>query len=207
MTSREWIDAISDLQAIAQTGLQYGKDPYDRERYQNIRDIAAKMMAAAADLPLPVVKDLFCKDSGYPTPKVDTRGAVFDETGRILLVHEANGTWSLPGGWCDYNLSPMDNTVKEIREEAGLTVSCERVIAVQQREKHNQPRYPFTVVKIFYLCRAQGGSFAKNLETTESRYFSREELPENMAGEKCTKEQVLLCFAFYDHPDQPTQFD
>ncbi len=97
MTVQEWIDAIADLQAIAQTGLQYGKDAYDRERYGRIREISARMMADVADLPLPAVEKLFCADSGYPTPKVDTRGAVFDEDGRILLTHEANDTWSLPG--------------------------------------------------------------------------------------------------------------
>ncbi len=76
----------------------------------------------------------------------------------------------------------MDNTVKEVREEAGLSVTCERVIAVQQREKHNEPRYPYTVVKIFYLCKALGGRFEKNLETTEIRYFSRGELPLNLTN-------------------------
>ena len=104
----------AELQSLAQAGLFYGKDVYDRERYARIRDIAAEIMAMKTELPLGTVKDLFCSDYGYQTPKVDTRAAIFRDN-KILLVHEKNGTWSLPGGWCEFNMSPAENAVKEVR--------------------------------------------------------------------------------------------
>ena len=100
------------LQSHAQAGLYYSKDPFDLERYRQIREIAAEMMAERTGLPAEKITSLFCGDVGYQTPKVDTRAAVFQD-GRILLVRERNGAWALPGGWCEYNRSPAENAVKE----------------------------------------------------------------------------------------------
>ena len=194
-----------ELQSLAQAGLFYGKDVYDKERYQRIREIAAEMMAERTDLPAEKIAGLFCNDVGYQTPKVDTRAAIFKD-GKILLVREMDGNWSVPGGWCDLDQSPMENTVKEVKEEAGLEVSVCSVIAVQDRDKHNEPPYAYGVVKIFYLCQALGGSFSPNSETTETRYFAEEELP-NLAEEKCSREQIKMCFEAYRSPEWKTQFD
>ena len=109
--NKQWIDLIVELQGLAQAGLTYGKDVYDKERYERIRDISAEMMAELSGVPVEKVKDLFCNETGYQTPKIDTRAAIFEE-GKILLVHENNGTWSLPGGWCDVNVSVTENTIK-----------------------------------------------------------------------------------------------
>lgn len=194
-----------ELQSLAQAGLFYGRDAFDRERYQRIREIAAEMLAARTDIPLEKLTGLFCGDTGYQTPKVDTRAAIFRD-GKLLLVRENSGRWSMPGGWCEYDLSPAENTVKEAKEEAGLDVAVQRVISVQDRDKHNQPPYAYGVVKIFYQCEVLGGSFARNLETSESRYFSPEELPP-LAEEKCSEEQVRMCFAAYGDDNWRVQFD
>ncbi len=198
----EW---AKELQSLAQAGLFYGKDKFDRERYQRIREISAEMMAHRTGLPAGRVQDLFCNETGYQTPKVDTRAAIFHE-GKILLVQEKDGNWSLPGGWCEYNLSPAESTVKEAREEAGLDVAVQRLIAVQDREKHNQPPYAYGVVKIFYLCKPLGGSFAPNLETIQSGYFALEELPP-LAEAKCTEEQIRMCFQAYRAEHWRVPFD
>ncbi|WP_295737478.1 NUDIX hydrolase [uncultured Oscillibacter sp.] len=190
-----WLDWAVELQALAQAGLHYGKDPFDIERFQRIRDIAAEMLARGTDLPLETVTDLFCCESGYQTPKLDTRAAVF-QNGRILLVRENDGRWSLPGGWVDVNVSVGENTAKEVREEAGLEVIPRRVIAVQDREKHNRPVYAWKICKVFVLCALVGGEFRPNSETTASGYFSLEDLPP-LAEEKTTAEQVRMCFEAY----------
>lgn len=188
-----WLDWVMEIQSLAQAGLTYGRDPYDLERYARLRDIAAEMVAHQTELPFDRVKDLFCNETGYQTPKVDTRAAVFDK-GRLLLVRERDGRWSLPGGWCDVNLSVGENAVKETLEEAGLRVRAERLIAVQDRNRHNPPPYPYGVVKVFLLCAPLGGAFIPNSETTERRYFGRDELPEALSVEKNTKAQILMCF-------------
>ena len=198
------LEFARELQALAQTGLYYCKDKFCHERYERIREIAAQMLAEHTDLPLEKVKDLFCGDVGYQTPKVDTRAAIFRD-GKILLVREESG-WSLPGGWCEVNLSPAENVVKEVREEAGLDCVVEKIIAVQDRAKHNRPLYIFNVVKIFYLCKARGGEFVPNIETTAREYFSEDDLPK-MDVARCTVEQVKLCFEAARADFWETQFD
>ena len=197
----EW---AKELQSLAQAGLFYGHDIYDKERYQRIREIAAEMMLMKTNVSAEKISGLFCGDVGYQTPKVDTRAAIFQD-GKILLVCE-KGKWSLPGGWCEFNLSPADNTLKEVKEEAGLDVAISRVIAVQDRDKHNPPPYAYSVVKIFYLCEMLGGSFTKNIETSESRYFLLEELPP-LAEEKCNEEQIRMCFDACQSENWIVQFD
>lgn len=202
---QRWLDWAVELQSLAQAGLTYSKDPYDRERFQRIREIAAEIMSHMTDLPLEKVRDLFCNEDGYQTPKLDTRAAIFQE-GNILLVRENTGKWSLPGGWCDVNVSVGENAVKETREEAGLDVKAERIIAIQDRAKHNLPRYPWGVCKVFVECTLLGGTFAENIETTESRWFSEDALPE-LSEEKNTAEQIRMCFAAYRDPNWKTRFD
>ena len=194
------------IQSIAQAGLQYGKDAYDRERYEELRKISAEMMAEKTGFSLEKVYEIFCNETGYQTPKVDTRAAVFVD-GKILLVHENNGTWSLPGGWCDVDRSVSSNTEKEVKEETGLDVSAEKIVAVQDWRKHNVTNYAYGVVKIFVLCKFEGGKFEKNIETTETGFFSREEIPDNLAIEKSSFEQIMMCFDSYVNLSSPTLFD
>lgn len=200
-----WLQWAVELQSLAQAGLFYGENEYDRERYERIREIAAEMISHKSDISLEKVKGLFCNEVGYQTPKLDTRAAIFREE-KILLVKENNGTWSLPGGWVDVNVSAKENVVKEVKEEAGLDVSADFVIAVQDREKHNLPVYAYKVCKIFVMCSVMGGRFEENIETVESRYFGLEELPE-LASEKNTCEQIKMCFDAYHSERWITQFD
>ena len=201
-----WLDLIIELQSLAQAGLTYGKDIYDKERYERIREISAEMMSNIADVPLEKVKGLFCNEIGYQTPKIDTRAAIFKDN-KILLVHENNGKWSLPGGWCDVNISVSENTIKEVKEESGLEVVTKSVIAVQDRAKHNLPVYAYGVCKIFMLCSVVGGEFVENIETTGFDYFAEGDIPE-LATEKNNEEQIKLCFEAYHSMDKwKTVFD
>ena len=199
------LEIARELQALAQTGLYYCNDKFCIERYERVREIAAEMLAERTDLPLEKVKDLFCGDVGYQTPKIDTRAAIFRDD-KILLVQEANGRWTLPGGWCEVNLSPAENVVKEVREEAGLDCVVEKIIAVQDRAKHNRPLYIYGVVKIFYLCKATGGDFVPNIETIGREYFSEDNLPE-FDEPKCNAAQAKLCFKAARAKFWETQFD
>ena len=191
-TMEKWLEWAIELQALAQAGLFYCKDPYELERYQRIREISAEMLARQTDLPVEKVRDLFCNETGYQTPKLDTRAAIFQKD-RVLLVQENTGRWSLPGGWVDVDLSIGENAVKEVWEEAGLEVTADLVIAIHDRKKHNRPVYPYNVCKVFVLCSLIGGSFQPNIETLDSGYFPLNGLPP-LAEEKNTREQIELCF-------------
>lgn len=201
-----WMDLAMRVQSIAQAGLAYGKNEYDLERYEELRDIATQMVAINTDIPVEIVKMHFCNEDGYQTPKVDTRAVIFQD-GKILLVHEKNGTWALPGGWCDVDQSVASNIEKETKEEAGLEVKADQVIAVQDWRKHNKCNLPYGVVKIFVQCNVIGGGFQENIETTEIKYFTKEELPENLAVEKVTKEQIWMCFEAYESESWKTLLD
>ena len=195
----------AELQSLAQAGIFYSKDDYDTERFTRIREIAAEMLAEHTGLSVGKVREIFCTDTGYQTPKIDTRAAIFRD-GKILLVRERNGRWTIPGGWCEFNISPAENVIKEVQEEAGLNAEVIRLIAVQDREKHNTPPYIYGVVKIFFLCRALGGEFHANTETSESRYFAEDDLPE-MDNARCTAEQVRMCFNAAKSDDWTVMFD
>lgn len=192
----KWLKWAIEIQSLSQIGLTYTKDVYDRERYQRLREISAEMLAKKTEVSIEKVKDLFCHETGYQTPKLDTRAAIF-RNNKILLVHENNGTWSLPGGWCDVLESVKSNTEKEVREETGLNVKAVKIISIQDRNKHNKPVYAYGVCKIFVLCEVINGKFVENIETTEIRYFSLQDLPHNLAEEKTNKEQIEMCFKAY----------
>lgn len=202
---KTWMDWAVELQFIAQAGLAYSRDPFDLERFQRIREISAEIMSRKTGLSLEHVKEVFCSETGFQTPKLDTRAAIF-ENDKILLVKEKDGKWSLPGGWVDVNLSIRSNTEKEVREEAGLDVVAERIIALHDRNRHNPPPYAYGICKVFVLCRKTGGSFIPNTETVESRYFAPDELPK-LSLAKNTPEQVLLCFEAYRDKNWNPVFD
>ena len=192
------ISLAMELQSIAQNGLAYTRDAFDKERFERVREISAEIMAMKTELPLEKVKNVFCGEYGYQTPKLDTRAAIFQD-GKILLVKEQ-------GGWCDYNQTAASNTVKEAKEEAGLDVKPVKLIAIQDRNRHNFPQYANPICKIFFLCEVLGGSFQKNIETTESGFFSLDELPA-LNGDKNTLEQIQICFDAAADPDWKVLFD
>lgn len=200
------LELAMEIQGIAQSGLAYCKDVYDKERYERLRQISVEMLAEKTELAAEKIAGIFCNDSGYQTPKVDTRAAIFNGD-KILMVHEKNDTWSLPGGWCDVNQSVASNVVKEVEEETGLKAKAERIIAVHDWRKHNVCNYVYGVVKIFVLCKTEGGSFKENVETSEIKYFAKDELPENLAVEKTTKEQILTCFKASENENFAPELD
>jgi len=202
----KWLDFAIRIQSIAQAGLQYGNDKFDKERYEELRKISAEMLSAKTDISVDKIYGLFCNESGYQTPKLDTRAAVFSQD-KILLVHENNGTWALPGGWCDVDQSVASNTEKEVKEETGFKVTAQKLIALQDWRKHNVTNYAYGVIKAFVLCKYESGSFENNIETTGIGFFKKDELPHSLAVEKSTKEQILMCFESYENPHLPTFFD
>ena len=202
----KWLELAVEIQSLAQSGLTYTNNAYDIERYNRLREIACEMINLKTDLKLDKIKDLFCNETGYQTPKIDTRAVIFKDN-KILLVHENNDTWSIPGGWCDVLESIKSNTEKETKEETGLDVKAKKIIALQDRNKHNQPAYAYGICKIFVLCDIIGGDFIPNIETIEYAYFSLDDLPNNLAIAKTTKEQIAMCFKAYKDPNWQVEFD
>ncbi len=196
MSGFDWLAAIRACQAIAQTGLTFAPPGYDRERYEALETLAAGMMAAIGDGDPAMVAGLFAGQSGYATPKLDVRGAVFRD-GKILLVRETadGGRWTLPGGWCDVGLSPAENVVKEVFEEAGFHVRAERLVAALDRHRAGHHPQPFGACKLFFLCEITGGSATPSAETSEVAFFAEDEIPADLSLDRVLPGQIRRMFA------------
>ena len=192
-SENKWISWAKELQNLSQCALAYCNDKYDIERFKRIREISAEMISEISDQQLDEIKATFCAGTGYQTPKMDTRSAVIRE-GRILLVQEADGKWALPGGWIDYDQTIRSNAMKEVLEEAGMVVEPLRVIALYDHNRRNHTVFPGNICSVYVLCRYISGSFQLNLETVNAAFFAADELPESLAEEKTTKEQIQMCF-------------
>lgn len=206
MNDPPWLDWAKRIQAIGQTGLYYSKDPYDKERYEQIREIAVEMMAYQTGEDPLRVKELLCGEVGYATPKVDVRGVVFQDDS-VLLVQEAmDGKWTLPGGWADVKLSPGENAAKEVREESGYEVRPERLLAIYDRDKHPHPPCPFHIYKLFIECRIIGGEARASLETLDVGFFPVAKLPQ-LSVSRVTEDEIARLYLLAASPGQPAEFD
>jgi ADP-ribose pyrophosphatase YjhB (NUDIX family) len=203
----DWTRWCARLQALAQTGLTFARDPYDVERYKELREIAAQMLAAGAQAELPELRRWLQTDTGYATPKVDVRGVVF-RNGKILLVRErSDGLWTLPGGWADVGESPADNVVREVREETGFETRVTKLLALFDRARHpHEPPFPFHVYKIFLRCEITGGAAQQSSETSEVAFFGEAELPE-LSLTRITPWQIRRMFVHARDESLPTDFD
>jgi ADP-ribose pyrophosphatase YjhB (NUDIX family) len=181
---------VRRLQAIAQSGLTYAKDPYDVERYQQIRRIAAEIAASPSGTTADSIAALFSEASGYATPKLDTRAVVLNEE-KILLVREReDGLWTLPGGWVDVGESPSESVEREVKEESGYAVRAVRLLALWDRDKHPHPPMAFHVYKVIFHCELLGGDpLAASTETEGVDFFPKDALPELSLG-RVTPQQI-----------------
>ena len=201
-----WISIAQRIQAISQTGLAYAQSPYDVERYQELSEIAAAMMAGSEPGAATLAQRLFAAEAGYATPKVDVRGAVF-QNGRLLLVREAeDGGWTFPGGWAEVGQSAAESVEREVREESGYLVKAVRLLACWDRNKHAHPAIPFHAYKLLFLCELTGGAPAASTETTEVGFFAEDGIPP-LSTTRTLIEQVHFAFASVREPAAATAFD
>jgi ADP-ribose pyrophosphatase YjhB (NUDIX family) len=194
----KWLEWATRLQSIAQSGLTFGENQYDLDRYQQIRDLSVEILHEYTDLKHEKIIDLFASETGYQTPKVDIRAAVFKDDKILMVKEKIDGKWSLPGGWADVNTSVSESVVRECREEAGALVKPKRVIAIHHANKQNNFIYPFTIYKIIVECDLLEYCFEENSETLGSGFFSLDNLPE-LSVERNNLDQINLCFEAKKH--------
>jgi ADP-ribose pyrophosphatase YjhB (NUDIX family) len=206
MSIPPWLNWARRLQAIAQSGLTYCKDKFDIQRYEQIRALAAEIMAdGSAQDPVRLQK-LFAQQSGYATPKIDVRVAAFRDN-RILLVRELeDGCWTLPGGWADVGEPPSIAAAREVREESGYDVRITKLAAIFDRDLHGHPPYAFHAYKIFFLAELAGGSPQNSHETADAQFFPEDQLP-LLSLPRVTPSQIAHLFEHFRHPGLPTSFD
>jgi ADP-ribose pyrophosphatase YjhB (NUDIX family) len=196
----QWLTWAKQLQSISSTGLFFAKDPYDQERYEQIADIANNMLSQVADQPIERVESLisdFAK--GYTTPRVDVRGALIQED-KILLVQEgSDGLWTLPGGFADVGVSPTENIVKEIEEEASIRVSADGIYSVRHKAKHDYDPDVRDFYKLFFACSTDSSvePRATGIETVNVGFFALDELPPLSRG-RVIEQDIHNAFDYRD---------
>lgn len=201
-----WLDWIKRLQAIAQTGLAFSENDYDRERYESIRRIAAEIASCSDGMTPEVVETMFCRDDGYATPKVDVRGVVFRDD-KILMVRERlDGLWTMPGGWADVCTTPAENVEREVFEESGYRVRAIKLLAVYDRSRHGHPPIPWHVYKMFFLCELLGGDAKISNETSEVGFFGENEIPP-LSLTRLTPDELARMFEHHRNPELVTDFE
>lgn len=193
--------------AIAQNGLTYAESHFDRERYAQLRQIAAEIMAAQSNTEERKVLILFSGEIGYATPKVDVRGVVFRDGHTLLVKEREDGLWTLPGGWADVNESPSEAVVREVREESGYHTRATKLLAVLDRSRHRHvPPFPYHICKLFMRCELIGGKAATSSETDGVAFCALDGLPA-LSVSRVTESQIRRLFEHDRKPDLPTDFD
>jgi ADP-ribose pyrophosphatase YjhB (NUDIX family) len=201
-----WVEWTQRLAAIAQSGLAFARDPFDIERYEALRELAAEVIADHTGRAAIDIDEFLRQESGYATPKIDVRGVVFAD-GKMLLVRErSDGGWTLPGGWAEVLDSPSSAVEREIREESGYQTRTTQVLAVFDRNRHPHPPQPFHVWKVFLRCEIIGGAPRSSIETDGVGFFARDGLPQ-LSATRVTEHQLALMFAHLDDPRRLPEFD
>jgi ADP-ribose pyrophosphatase YjhB (NUDIX family) len=164
------LSLLDEIQTIARNGLNFTPNPYDRERYERLLQVAATYYGRALDLPPAAARQRLVGELGYITPKVGAHAAVFDAGGQILVVRRTDdGRWCLPCGWVEPNEAPEETAVRETREEVGLDVRV-RVLTGVFARRANSGHGPHSAIAIGYLCEVTGGTLRTSHEVQDVRY-------------------------------------
>lgn len=202
--SVDWLLFMQEIQSIAQTGLSYGNDVYDKERYERLLTLVSGHYAEITGEEQAIVQKTLFNEVGYATPKVCVRGVLVKE-GKVLLVKErAEELWSLPGGWTEVNLSPAESLVKEVKEETGFDCRVTRLLALWDKQKHDNPKHwPHTYVA-FFLYEITGGEKQTSHEISDVGYFSPDKFPP-LSTHRVTETQLLTLMRMTEREE--TAFD
>ena len=201
-----WLEWAREIQALAQTGNHYSENEYQRERYHRLAQIAAEIIGEHTGLQSQSINTIFQDQHGYATPRVDVRGAVFQD-GKLLLVRErADGYWTMPGGWADVGDVPSHAAEREVREEAGFRVEARKVIGVYDANRHGELSL-FHAFKIVFLCDLIDGTPATSSETSEVAFFAQAEIPALLSTARTNARHIQAAFAAWADPLRPAEFD
>ena len=203
-----FIEQIKKLKALADTGLLYAGNDYDRERYTELHEISLDLLSKVSDNPIADLKAMFAPITDYPTVKTDVRALVLSpDKKQVLLAREsADGKWSLPGGWADVGQSPKEVAAKEVHEETGLQVTVKTLLAVFDKRLHPHPPQPFYVYKMVFYCEAVSNELQKGFDVLDVAYFDINNLPE-LSEDRILKSQIELVYQKVISQDFTAYFD
>ena len=196
------------VQAIAQNGLEFTQDSFDRDRFQQLQQLVSTILTSEVGITPGQLKGLWLGDEGYATPKVDVRGGIFDHD-KVLMVRErSDGKWTLPGGWVDVGDAPSFAVEREIREESGYLAKAVKLAALfdKNNPRHGHPPGILHIYKLFFICELTGGTATLSNETDGVDFFPVNALPPLSSG-RASQSQIERLYEHHLNRGLPTDFD
>lgn len=201
-----WLEWAREIQALSQTGYHYAENQFQRQRNRRLTEIAAEIISEHSDLEYDPLVGVFASQSGYATPRMDVRGAVFRNREILLVKERDDGGWTMPGGWMDVGDKPSRAVAREVFEESGYRVAARKVIGVYDANRL-QPLELFHAVKVVFLCELIEGEARPSEETSDVAFFTQGAIPSPLSGERTKSRHIVDAFSALEHPDCPTVFD
>jgi len=205
-TPKHWIEIAKKINSIAQTGLTFTKDKFDKERYLELQELSLTIMNNITEIDTNKLDFVFNRDIGYQTPKVGIRAVVFRDDKILLVKEKMDGRWSLPGGYADTGMLPSEIAINEVKEESGFDVKPTRILGLIDYNKYQDKPFPFDVYQLFMECEITGGQAQTGIETIDVGFFKISELPK-LSERRVTKEQILKMYELYKDKELKPIFD
>jgi ADP-ribose pyrophosphatase YjhB (NUDIX family) len=205
-TNPRWLQWAREIQALSQTSITYAENEYQRERYTRLSEIASEIIAEHTNHEASDVIDVLQIQRGYATPKIDVRAAIFKEDKLLLVKERADDGWCMPGGWADVGDTPSNAVERETQEETGFEVKARKLIGVYDANRLGELVF-FHAFKLVFLCEIRGGESRPSNETSEVVFYSGDEIPSRLSGERTKQYHIQDAFDVFKDPSLPTKFD
>ena len=194
MKPSDFVKYLQRMIALTDTGLTFTKDPFDRERYEDLRSLLSEMLNQASDLDSEEVAEVLKPTSAYATPLMDVRAWIVEDEKICLVRGQGENDWALPGGFGEVGYSPTENILKEIEEETGFEAKVERLLAVFDTNRFQLQSKQYA--KFVFECKLLDGQFQKNQEIADLQFFALDQLPA-LSEKRITKEQIEILWQVY----------
>ena len=201
MNASDFAKYLQRMIALTDTGLTFTKDPFDRERYEDLRGLLSEMLNQASNLDSEEVAEVLKTTSAYATPLMDVRAWIVEDEKICLVRGQGENDWALPGGFGEVGYSPTENILKEIEEETGFEAKVERLLAVFDTNRFQLQSKQYA--KFVFECKLLAGQFQENQEIADLQFFAIDQLP-NLSEKRITKEQIEILWQVYQ--DQREQY-
>ncbi len=201
-----WLAWAREIQAIGQTGCHFSANEFDRQRYTRLIELASEILAGYTHFPQEDLQESFLLQTGYATPKVDVRAAIFRDEQVLLVRERSDGGWSLPGGWADVNEAPAAMVEREVWEESGFHARAQKVIGVYESNHDREPLLVYHAYKVVFLCDLLDGEARPSNETSAVDFFPLDALPP-FSVYRTQLRFIQEAFAHLHDPGRPAAFD
>ena len=194
MSTTNFAKALQRMLAITDTGLTYTKDPFDRERYEDLRQILSSILQDQTELDQEELTAILKPTGSYATPLMDVRAWIVQDQKICLVRGQGEDAWALPGGFGEVGYSPKENIRKEVQEETGFFAEVGSLLAIFDTNRFQMQSKQYA--KFVFDCQLLDGQFQENQEIAELEFFNIENLPP-LSEKRITKEQMEILWQVY----------